>query len=125
MLFGIQYFKKIKIIFGNLYCQMRQPSLSQKQLLREAFDQSRPFAFIWNGLCWENIILPIFALNDYTLQGKYKVLTNAIKGQYHFVIFDSKNAVIYDPTFEKANDSRLIDGDLCKGVGPAFPLYDK
>lgn len=85
--------------------------------IREQMEQSSPFAFVWLHFCWENIILPIFVLNGCELEGRYKILTNAAAEEnFHAVIFDKKDGILFDPTYEKFSDTALVEGSACKGT---------
>lgn len=79
------------------------------------------FNYFRNGGCAENIVFPIFILNNNKLMGDYKVLTNN-QEEYHFVIYKESTNEIFDPTYEKARDDKLIDGNECVGLECTFEM---
>lgn len=111
----------------HLYEKMRHtlPPSVEKDIAKE-MAANNPFALVWSNLCWENIIVPIFILNGGNLGGRFKVLTNAKKEKYHFVIFDSETNTVYDPTYEKYPDSQLLaPKNLCAGTNCTKPMLGK
>lgn len=88
----------------------------QKKMINEDIKNENPFTMIWNGLCWENVILPVYFLNGQKLSGRYKILTNAEADKYHMVVFDCVEHLLIDPTYEKFQDCELLDGHSCKGT---------
>ncbi len=105
-------FKENEDDFKKIYKSMLETGLNKNLLeceWKKILEQFPNNFYIVGGLCWENIILPIYFLNGNKLSGEYKVLTNYCSlpsnnnGEMHFVIYESKNKYILDPTYEKCN----------------------
>ena len=104
--------------YRDLYFEMRKHlSPGPKKEIIADVAKSDPFAFIFNSLCWENIIVVTYALNENKTVGRFKVLTNNLEDGYHFVIFDEVDKVIFDPTYEKFPEENLSEKTRCKGTG--------
>lgn len=93
--------------------------------IQEGMRADDPFTLIWNGFCWENIIVPIYILNGEKLDGRFKVLTRA-RTKYHFVILDEIANTIYDPTYEKASGVPLLEPkSRCLGNACTKPMLSR